>query len=132
MVETRVGADGLGLAVKKILEKYNEVVFDNVDEVAKKTAYAGRRALKAASKQLDERWGNEVYSTGWRTQHKRDLWFTKYIIYQSKEPGLTHLLELGHELNIGGRTKAYPHIQPIREMLTKDFSRESIDAIRRS
>lgn len=57
------------------------------------------------------------YAAGWRSKTELGIGHIKSTIYNAKKPGLTHLLEKGHEIFVQGeptghRTRAYPHIEP--------------------
>jgi len=43
---------------------------------------------------------------------------------------LTHLLEDGHALNIGGRTKAYPHIKFGEQLAIKRMEELTLEAVK--
>ena len=130
MAKHKVTIDDLDKAVIKIIDQYGKDLQWNVVKAARKVARKGREALSELSKQFDERWGKGKYSSGWRVQEKEDKYGIYEVIYQSKQPMLTHLLEYGHELWQGGRAKAYPHISVVAEKLPEDFSEEVIKSIR--
>ncbi len=46
-----------------------------------------------------------------------------YRIYSKDQYQLTHLLEHGHQLRSGGRTRAFPHFK-----LGEDYAKEKIEA----
>ena len=130
MAKHKCTIDELDREVLKIIDKYGDDLKWNVVKAARKVARKGREALSQLSKQFDTRWGKGRYSSGWRVKEEIDKWGTTEIIYQWKQPSLTHLLEEGHALWQGGRAKAYPHISVVAEKLPDDFSAECIQAIR--
>lgn len=151
MARTKTTVANLDKAVRKILDKYGELTWDNVDEAVKKVAKRARTAVANGSKQFDNvgHWGKGEYSRGWRVKEDQRLWYSTYIVYQAKKPTETHLLEYGHELNTGvrvprpkpqsgtfindkTRAKAYPHIAPVAEKLPDELQNEVVDAVRRS
>lgn len=58
--------------------------------------------------------------------------FSYYIrtVHNKKHYRLTHLLEKGHALHRGGRTKAFPHIGPDAERIQAEFVKDVETAIR--
>ena len=95
-----------------------------VDEIARECARDGEAAVDAgAAAALDylhenspERTGG--YAAGWRCEREaagRDGYYVR--VHNAAKPGLTHLLENGHEQFVGGRdtgrrTPGRPHIEP--------------------
>lgn len=134
MARKRVTYENLDKAIKDILDDYTQIVWENVDEATEKVAKKTRLAVANGSKQFDERWGTGKYSGGWRVTKEENArgWFVTYIVHNKRKPTQTHLLEYGHELNTGGRAKAYPHIEPVAENVPDDLQRETIHAIQRS
>lgn len=130
MARHRVTIDNLDKEVLKIISSYGDGLKYQVVQAARAVANKGRLALARLSKQFDERWGKGKYSSGWRVKMEEDKYGTTAVIYQAKQPALTHLLEYGHELWQGGRAKAYPHIAPVAEKLPEDFSDECIKRIK--
>lgn len=132
MARGRTSYKNLDKAIERILNDYAEIVAENVDEAADRIAKKTRLAVANGSRQFDQRWGKKKYSSGWRVQKDDWGWFISYVVLNQKKPTETHLLEYGHELNVGGRAKAYPHITPVAEKVPESFEKEVINAIRRS
>jgi len=67
--------------------------------------------------------GKHTYAAGWRCKHKITGYLNGWIVYNATDPGLTHLLEKGHEGFIGtrriGRVEGKPHVQPARDEAEK-------------
>lgn len=67
-----------------------------------------------------------AYASGWRAKTERQGTQTVCTVYQSKKPGLTHLLEKGHAKFIFGHptgeyVPGYPHIEPAYEEGAKEL-----------
>lgn len=60
-----------------------------------------------------------VYSKSWGQSKSGDM----LVLHNKKRPGLTHLLENGHALRNGGRTKPQPHIAKVQEFVNKEVER---------
>lgn len=66
------------------------------------------------------------YASAWRAKTEHRDGQTVCTVYQSKKPGLTHLLEKGHAKFIFGRptgeyVPGYPHIEPAYEEGAKEL-----------
>lgn len=51
-----------------------------------------------------------VYKNGWRVSTEESTFGIECVVHQYRRPSLTWLLENGHMLKDGSRTKAQPHI----------------------
>lgn len=61
------------------------------------------------------------YAAGWGYETELGVGHVKVTVHNKKKPGLTHLLEKGHEkfvdgVDTGERVRAYPHIEPAYEV----------------
>ena len=119
----RVKIDGLADAIMDALDEYKNVTDDDLDEIAREVAKEGAKKLKETSPKGE----------GSRKGHYADGWSVKYVqvgngkfrftVYNRKKPGLTHLLEKGHQMRQGGRARAIPHIKPVEEWCNEEFER---------
>ena len=64
------------------------------------------------------------YSKGWKATAEED----GYVVHNARFPGLTHLLENGHDVVVNGQKVGHesgrPHIKPVEEVTTKLFEEE--------
>ena len=119
----KVSINGLADAVMEALEEYADMTVEEFEEIARAVAKEGTEKLKQTSPK----------GTGSKKGHYADGWSVKYerrgadkfvfIVHNRKKPGLTHLLEKGHQLWQGGRARAIPHIKPVEEWCNKEFER---------
>ena len=116
---TRVSIDGLAAEIVRTLEEYTEEVEKGVEKAQKKVAKEGADKLKSTSPKRTGR-----YARAWKSK-KQD---GGYVIYNTKGQ-LTHLLEKGHALRQGGRTRAFVHIEPIEQDVINQFEQEVIRVI---
>lgn len=107
--------DSLAVQMQKVLEQYSEEVQTVTNSAIDKTARESVSKLKSESPRK-----HGDYSGGWRSKSdgaKNGI--NSRIVYNSKAPGLTHLLEFGHVTRNAkgtyGRTPAHPHIKRVEE-----------------
>lgn len=120
---SKVNIDGLVDAVLKELKKFNDVTEEEFEKIAKAVAKEGTKKLKATSpKGRGSRKGH--YADGWGVSYfRKGNGKFQFVVHNKKKPGLTHLLENGHALNIGGRARAIVHIKPVEEWCNEEFER---------
>lgn len=94
------------------LEKYSNIVDEDVQRLAKKVATDGMDKIKTNSP-ID----TGGYKTGWRVKKQGK----NYIVHNATNYQLTHLLEFGHAKVNGGRVPAKPHIKKAEMEMIKDF-----------
>lgn len=108
-------------AVKQILDEYELECTEDMKEAVKEAAKVGVKKVKEnARKSFD---GNKYYK-GWASRLEEGRMSAQGIIYNSKLPGLPHLLEHGHALRGGGRVSGRVHIAPVEDELGKVFEEE--------
>lgn len=121
----KVSINNFADAVMDALEEYVEMTTEEFEEIAREVAKEGSKKLKQTSPDGAGSGGKKGhYFAGWGVKYERRgaNKFTFYI-YNRKKPGLTHLLEKGHQLWQGGRARAFPHIKPVEEWCNKEFER---------
>lgn len=121
----KVTIDNLDEVIKDILNEYGDEVDSNINEITKKVGQTGAKALKEASK---ETFNGDKYYKGWTYKTTTSRLATTVTIYNNKMAGLTHLLEHGHAMVVGGRTvgkvEGRLHIRPVEEKLIKEYESE--------
>ena len=110
--------DSLLRQVNSVLAQYTSDVNQTVDDVMKSGANEAKRALTSLSPARSGK-----YAKSWAVKKDKG----QYIVY-NKKPGLTHLLENGHDVVVNGRkvgrAPAQPHIQPVEEMISEKIVKE--------
>lgn len=104
-------------AIAQTLKEYSDVTQAQVDDIAEQVAKRGALKLKTAGSFKNI---SGDYRKGWRAKKVKGKW----IVHNATNYQLTHLLEKGHALADGGRSKAYPHIEPVEQELIEEFERE--------
>lgn len=113
-----IGIDDLAAEISKELEGYTSEIIEGTNKAVDKVAKEVNNEIKSHI-QFKERTGDYVKSfkletTVNRKTRKVKTWHVKAPHYR-----LTHLLENGHVVAGGGRTKAYPHIKYGEEIAKK-------------
>ena len=115
----KVTVDELADAIMKELEEFQGVTDEAVDKGVTETAKDAVKELRNAHPSGSGKYGSwdKKYNKGWAVmQTKTDKrYHKKATIHNATDYQLTHLLEKGHALRNGGRTRAFPHIAPVAE-----------------
>jgi hypothetical protein len=110
--------------IDNILEEYADDVSRKTEECVKKVAQKGALALRRVSPRR-----SGTYASGWTYKIVKKRLNTEGVIYNSKRPGLAHLLEHGHVTRNGTNrsyddTPAHVHIAPVEEELITYFQKQ--------
>ncbi len=108
----------IGAAIMKELESYSNEVAEKINVSAKKSANKLKREIQENS---PEKTGD--YKKGWKVkQVYKSQSLSKYVVYNSTNYQITHLLEFGHAIKGGTqRVKAIVHIAPAEEKIVGEF-----------
>lgn len=111
----------LTAVIMKELKNYEKATIEDMREVGKEVAKEGAKILKETS---PEKTG--VYKKGWTVKETPTTKGCGFVVHNSKKPGLTHLLEEGHAMRNGGRSKKIVHIKPAEEWCNEEFEKRLI------
>lgn len=111
MATRRVKIDDFGAAVNKILADYGDSVTDAMREAIAEAAKVAKQETQA---------GSPVgyrgrYKKGWAVRGENERLRSQAVVHNRTDYQLAHLLEHGHALRNGGRTRAIEHIKPAEE-----------------
>ncbi|WP_273234184.1 HK97 gp10 family phage protein [Ileibacterium valens] len=126
-MSVKVSVDDLADEIAKELEKYSKASAKGVKSAVKKTAKHVCQQIKdTAPRSHSKRSG--TYANSWTTKNtKESNEELEVTVYSRNQYQLTHLLEHGHAVKGGGRTRAQPHIAPAEqegiEMLEKEIEK---------
>ena len=119
MGNKKVKVENLSKAIMTELENFKDVTDEACEKGVSETAKTAVKALRSAHPAGSGKYGSwdKSYNRGWKImQTKRDKrYHKKATIHNETDYQLTHLLEKGHALVNGGRSKAFPHIAPVAE-----------------
>lgn len=117
----RSTVDTLALDIQDILDEYGEDVENLTTDAVREIGKRGVQALRSNSEVFR---GTGKYKSGWTSKVEETRMGAKAILYNSKVPGLPHLLEYGHAKRGGGRVSGTVHIKPVEDELEKAFTQE--------
>lgn len=121
MASRTVTVDSFASAIEEILKEYDDKAGLTLNEAVQKVSKEGVRLVKANSGIFG---GKGKYKSGWTSQIETGRMSAQGTIYNSKVPGLPHLLEHGHAKRGGGRVGGRVHIAPVEEQIIKQFEAE--------
>jgi len=103
--------ENLAYEIAKSLTEYGQGVATKTNKVVKKVAKETVKELKSTSPSRTDK-----YAKGWTSTTEKDMASSVGItVHNKKHYRLTHLLENGHALANGGRSRKFPHIKPAEE-----------------
>lgn len=122
--------EGLESALSKWMEEYNDEVLEAMEETITEVAEASARKLKAES----PKGSTGKYAKGWTYTKDQGRLRVGATIYGKKGTyNLAHLLEFGHAIVGGGRskdqTRAIPHVEPVEKWAIEEFQRRLIQKL---
>ena len=124
---SKVKVDQLSKAINEALDEFVNFTEEAVDKGVSETAKAAVKELQNAHPSGSGQFGSwdKSYNKGWKVmQTKTDKrYHKKATIHNATDYQLTHLLEKGHALRGGGRTRAFPHIAPVAEKCEDELVR---------
>lgn len=111
--------------INRILAQYTANVDETVDATLKEAATEAKKALAQSSPK-----DTGDYAKGWAVKKEKG----NYIVYNKKAPGLTHLLEKGHDIVVNGQkvghAPAKPHIKKVEEQLEANVMKKLEDKLK--
>ncbi len=114
----KTSVDNLAKEIEKTLMDFVGVTEEACEKGVSEAARGAVSELRSAHPSGSGQYGSwDEYNSGWKVmQTKTDKrYHKKATIHNENHYQLTHLLEKGHALVQGGRTRAFPHIAPVDE-----------------
>ena len=125
----KVSVDEMAKEINKIMEDFEKATETDCENGVKITAKEAVKKLRSAHPSGSGKYGSwDKYNKGWAVKDETKKRKNPLaIVYNKTHYRLTHLLEKGHALVNGGRTRAFPHIAPVAE----EAERELMENIRK-
>lgn len=118
-------SNAFAVEIMTALEEYKNDVGEAMEKVLPEVAKEAADMVKAGA---PGRTGK--YASGWRSKvEQSSIVSIEAVVFNSKTPGLPHLLEFGHAKRNGGRTAAIPHIKPVEEWLKTEAAKRLQEAL---
>lgn len=119
------GGKSLQAEIMEAFDITEAVVNQAAEDCSNKAAIRTRDILKGAPI------NGSRYNSGWKIKKGK----TEATVYQASQPGLTHLLENGHDIVVNGQkvghARAIPHIKPAEEIGKEYFEELIVEEIER-
>ena len=114
-----INADQLAAELAKTLGAYTTEIAEEVKKAADETAAQLLSDIRSAAPKRKGKYRRAmaIKTTRDGPYERKKLWYVKAPYYR-----LQHLLERGHALRNGGRSKAYPHIEENEAKAKKAFT----------
>lgn len=117
-----IKVDDLVEAVRGELEEYADEVTGDVKQAVKEVAKATVKEVKAKSPERRRAGG---YKKSWGQVKVSETKGSVVISIRNKKYyWLTHLLENGHALKNGDRTRAFSHIKPAEDFAARELEKK--------
>lgn len=103
--------EDLAAAIDDIMADYASDVSLAADEACKEVAKYAQKRLRETSPRSGG--AGKHYANGWAVEVEKGRTGVTVRVWNKTKPGLTHLLENGHQKRNGGRTDPIVHIAPV-------------------
>ena len=128
----KVKIDQLDSVMMDILEEYRNACLATAEEATNLTAKEAAQELRHANPPGSGKYGPWAeYNKGWTvmqtTRDKRE--HKKATVHNKDHYQLTHLLEHGHALPQGGRSKSFVHIAPVAERCEEELMQRMLHGL---
>lgn len=115
----RVKINNFETELSKIMEEYAGNITEGTQKAVEEAAKVAKKEAKSGSP-VGKR---GKYQKGWSVKQKKTRLGAEATVYNRTDYQLTHLLEKGHALRGGGRTKAIPHIAPAEQNAIENITK---------
>lgn len=126
----KITANELSSTVSRLLNEYGDQCVDKIRTVSKIKAQKGAKEVRKLAK---SKFKGNLYAKGWTSKTTNTRFGAEAVIYNKSHYQLAHLLEHGHALVIGGRSRGRvagrEHIAPVNDSIQKDFEKTLVEEL---
>lgn len=121
-MDKKIPIEDLTKTIMEGLEEYVDLKSEEVKKACKKASTTVKKEIKANAPV-----NTGAYAKSWSVKNVKETSNSISLVVHSRNRyQLAHLLEYGHALRNGGRSKAFPHIKKAEEKGTKQLEDEII------
>lgn len=121
-----VTPDQLASEIQKILDDYSDDLKENIGEAMQKVGRKGVQMLQSTSPKAQNSPHSGMYAKGWKLSVENHRNLTHNAVIYNVHAGMPHLLEYGHLMRNGKRSKAQPHIKNVEDTLLQEFNEKEL------
>lgn len=124
----KVDIDQVAKVIMNDMRILRDITVEGMENAVNYTAKEVVKELRNAKPEDSEKYGSwDAYRKGWRAtrENKKGAFRFDMVVHNKTHYRLAHLLEKGHALVKGGRTRSFKHIRPI-EQKAEDMLMDSI------
>jgi hypothetical protein len=125
-MSVKTDIDGLTAAIEKEVKMYTEAVQKAIGSEAKNVA---QKTLERVKGKAPVKTGK--YKKGFKVKDESTLFSALFIIHNATHPWLVHLLENGHSLRSGGRTRSFSHVKQAEKTGVEELEAAIIKIVER-
>ena len=108
------------------LAEYAQLAAEDMKKAVKKAGAEAKKDIQAGAPLK-----TGAYKKSWTAKTTKETANAmEIVVYSRNRYQLAHLLEFGHALRKGGRTRAFPHIAPAEERAAQILEQEVEKALR--
>lgn len=120
MATDRCRIDQMAHVIMEGLQEYADLAAEDMKDAVRKVGNSAKKDIQANAL---EKTG--AYKKSWAVKTVREnANAMEVVVYSRNRYQLAHLLEFGHALRQGGRTRAFPHIAPAEERAAEMLVKE--------
>lgn len=123
-MQVKIKPEQLQSVIQQMLHEIPQKCDNAIDRAIDKVSKDAVKELKASSPVKDGGANSGRYAKGWAVKKVKG----SAVIYNKTDPGLTHLLENGHDVISHGKKVGHysgeKHIKPVEEKVIEDMTEE--------
>lgn len=130
MADSVIQIEQLAAEIEKELTIYSDEITEGLKKLAPRVARETAKELNDTSPRDSKSGRHPHYDEQWTSSKLETTRRSQASVVHNRDYGLPHLVEKGHALRGGGRTRAQPHIAPAEEKAIEKYEKGVEDVIR--